>query len=75
MDGTRYPASKEFAWSELEVAAESGFAVPDLLIRLRALTGANLPTDLAIDGGMLCQEAAGVKVGGGASPRVGHPSL
>ncbi len=39
MDGTRYPASKEFTWL-LSAEKLSGFAVPDLH-PVRALTGAN----------------------------------
>jgi hypothetical protein len=67
MDGTRYPASKEFTWSEIEVVRY--LALPYRTVRLRALTGANLPIDRAIDTEMVCEVAWGVKSSGKASRR------
>jgi len=59
MDGTRYPASKEFTWSEIIVVRY--LALPYRTVRLRALTGANLPIDPSIDSEMVCALARRVK--------------
>jgi hypothetical protein len=67
MDGTRYPASKEFTWSEIEVIRY--LALPYRTFRLRALTGANLPIDPAIDTEMVCEVGWGVKSSGKARSR------
>jgi hypothetical protein len=70
MDGTRYPASKEFTWSEIEVVRY--LALPYRTVRLRALTGANLPIDPAVDTEMVCEVAWRVKSSGKASHRSAH---